>query len=121
MICQHRHRRCARKVHMAISLKSAEELSLMREAGRHVAEVLQILAAAVRPGLVVAALDAIVREEYARRKVTPTFLHYKARPDQPPYPATVCISINDQIVHGIPRERVLQDGDVIKLDLGATY
>ncbi|MGD9895115.1 MAG: M24 family metallopeptidase [Dehalococcoidia bacterium] len=106
---------------MAISLKSTDEISRMREAGRHVAEVLHILAAMVRPGLVVADLDAAVRDEYARRGLTATFLHYQPHPNQPPYPSTVCVSINDQIVHGIPGTRVLQDGDVVKLDLGATY
>ena len=104
---------------MAITLKSADELSLMREAGRHVGEVLQILKDAVRPGVVVADLDAIVREEYAKRGVTPTFLHYKAHPDQPPYPATVCISVNDQIVHGVPGSRALEPRDVVKLDVTA--
>lgn len=105
---------------MAVTLKSADELNRMREAGRHVAEVLHILADAVRPGLVVADLDVIVREEYTRRRLTSPFLHYQPHQEQPPYPATVCVSINDQIVHGIPGGRVLQDGDVVKLDLGAT-
>ena len=106
---------------MAVILKSPDQIKIMREAGRHVAEVLQILAAAVRPGTIVAELDRIVRREYKRRGVTPTFLDYQPGPDYPPYPATVCVSINDQIVHGIPRERVLCDGDVVSIDLGATY
>lgn len=87
----------------------------MREAGRHVAEVLRELVAAVRPGLLVTELDQIVRREFERRKIAPTFLGYHG------YPATVCVSINDQIVHGIPREREMCDGDVVSIDLGATY
>ena len=87
----------------------------MREAGRHAAEVLQILVEAVRPGQNVLELDRIVRREYKRRGVTPTFLGYQG------YPATVCVSINDQIVHGIPRNRELKEGDVVSIDLGATY
>src|SRR5579875_1877699 len=92
----------------------------MREAGRIVAQVLEILAAEVRPGLNVRRLDEIVREEYRRRNVIPTFLGY-APGNAPPYPATVCVSINDQIVHGIPRDRILQEGDIVSIDLGATY
>ena len=62
-------------------------------------------------------LDKIVRKEYARRGVTPTFLGYGS----PPYPATVCVSINEELVHGIPGDRVIQDGDIVSIDLGATY
>jgi methionyl aminopeptidase len=98
-----------------VILKSREEIKIMREAGRHAAEVLQMLVEAVRPGQNVLELDRIVRREYKRRGVTPTFLGYHG------YPATVCVSINDQIVHGIPRNRELREGDVVSIDLGATY
>lgn len=100
---------------MAIEIKSPEEIAIMREAGRVVAEVLNILSAAVRPGVVERELDAIVRREYKARGVTPTFLGYQG------YPATVCVSLNDEIVHGIPGDRVIQEGDIVSLDLGATY
>ena len=100
---------------MPIILKSDEEIAIVREAGRVVAQVLEILANEVRPGLVVKELDEIVRREYAQRGVTPTFLGYHD------YPATVCVSVNDEVVHGIPGERVLQEGDVVSIDLGATY
>jgi methionyl aminopeptidase len=89
----------------------------MREAGRHVAEVLQILVDALRPGLIAIELDEIVRREFKKRKVIPTFLGYA----HPPYPATVCVSINDEIVHGIPRKREIADGDIVSIDLGCTY
>lgn len=87
----------------------------MREAGRINAEVLRMLAESVRPGMVEKELDEIVRKEFAKKGVTPTFLGYQG------YPATVCVSINDEIVHGIPGERVIQDGDVVSIDLGCTY
>lgn len=104
---------------MAITLKSKDELRLMREAGRVVAETLQQLVAMVKPGTNVLELDEAVRREYSRRGVTPTFLGYP--PGGPrPFPATVCVSVNDEIVHGIPRDRVLTDGDVVSIDLGAT-
>ena len=97
-----------------INLKSDEEIQIMREAGRVVAQVLEILVAEVRPGLVVKELDRIVRKEYAKRGVTPTFLGYLG------YPATVCVSVNDELVHGIPGKRTLQEGDIVSIDLGAT-
>lgn len=87
----------------------------MREAGRINAEVLRMLAESVRPGMVEKELDEIVRKEFAKKGVVPTFLGYQG------YPATVCVSINDEIVHGIPGERVIQDGDVVSIDLGCTY
>jgi methionyl aminopeptidase len=113
--------RVGEEVTMPVVIRSAGEITLLREAGRHVAEVLQMLSAAVRPGVVVADLDAIVRHEFDCRRLTPTFLHYQPRSNQPPYPATVCVSVNDVIVHGIPGTTVLREGDVVSLDLGATY
>jgi methionyl aminopeptidase len=98
-----------------IVIKSEAEIAIMREAGRHVAQVLQLLVAHVRPGVVEKELDELVRKEFARRGVVPTFLGYQG------YPATVCISVNDEIVHGIPGERPFQEGDVVGIDLGCTY
>jgi methionyl aminopeptidase len=100
---------------MPIIIKSDDEIALMRTSGRVVAEVLEVLAGEVRPGLIVKELDTIVEQEYRRRNVVPTFLGYLG------YPAHVCVSVNDQIVHGIPGERVLRDGDIVSIDLGATY
>ena len=100
---------------MPVIIKSDEEIAVMRQAGRILAEVLQILVAEVRPGLIVSKLDRIVKEEYERRDVVPTFLGYLG------YPAHVCVSVNDEIVHGIPGDRVLQEGDLVSIDLGVTY
>jgi methionyl aminopeptidase len=100
-----------------ITLKSDAEIKIMREAGRVVGQTLQILKDAVKPGVVVKELDKIVRKEYARRGVIPTFLGYA----EPPYPATVCVSVNEELVHGIPGGRVIQEGDIVSIDLGATY
>lgn len=100
---------------MPIIVKSRDEIAIMREAGRVVAETLQLLVERLRPGLVEKELDEIVRREFARRGVEPTFLGYHG------YPATVCVSINDEIVHGIPGDREIQDGDVVSIDLGCTY
>ncbi len=100
---------------MPVIIKSDDEIAVMRQAGRILAEVLQILVAEVRPGLIVSKLDRIVKEEYERRGVVPTFLGYLG------YPAHVCVSVNDEIVHGIPGDRVLQEGDLVSIDLGVTY
>jgi methionyl aminopeptidase len=100
---------------MPIVVKSRDEIAIMREAGRHLAEVLQMLVDALRPGLVELELDEIVRREYKKRNLVPTFLGYYG------YPATVCVSINDEIVHGIPGKREINDGDVVSLDLGCTH
>ncbi|HEU0073207.1 MAG TPA: type I methionyl aminopeptidase [Dehalococcoidia bacterium] len=100
-----------------ITIKSDEEVKIMREAGRVVGQTLQVLRDAVKPGLVVKELDKLVRKEYAKRGVIPTFLGYA----EPPYPATVCVSVNEELVHGIPGSRVIKEGDIVSIDLGATY
>jgi methionyl aminopeptidase len=100
---------------MPIIIKSDDEIAVMRQAGSIVARTLQKLLAELRPGLVVKELDTMVRKEFTKHGVEPTFLGYHG------YPATVCVSVNDEIVHGIPGKRVLQDGDVVSIDLGCTY
>lgn len=87
----------------------------MREAGRIVADTLQLLVDHLKPGIEEKALDEIVRKEFRKRGVIPTFLGYHG------YPATVCVSINDAIVHGIPGDRRIADGDIVSLDLGCTH
>lgn len=100
---------------MPIIIKSDEEIAVIREAGSMVAQVLGMLKEEIRPGLVLRELDAIVQREFAAREVVPTFLGYHG------YPARVCVSVNEQVVHGIPRERVLKEGDIVSMDLGATH
>jgi len=88
----------------------------MREAGRIVAIVLEGLRARVRPGVSTAELDEFAEREVARLGALPSFKGYNG------YPASVCTSINQEVVHGIPsRERVLKSGDIISLDFGAIY
>ncbi len=100
---------------MPIIIKSDDEIAIMRCAGSIVARTLQRLVEELRPGLVVKDLDKIVRKEFERHKVVPTFLNYHG------YPATVCVSVNEEIVHGIPGDRIIQESDVVSLDLGCTY
>lgn len=100
---------------MSIIVKSKEEIALMREAGRAVAEVLDILRSRIRPGMRTRELDAIAAEEAEKRGVTPSFKGYRG------FPATLCVSINDEVVHGIPGDRVLQEGDIVSLDFGVIH
>jgi methionyl aminopeptidase len=102
---------------MPIVLKSRDEIAIMREAGRILAETLQLVVSRVRPGLIEKELDDIARREFKKRGVIPTFLGYA----QPPYPATICVSVNDEVVHGIPGKREISDGDIVSIDIGCTY
>jgi methionyl aminopeptidase len=99
-----------------IVLKSAREIEIMQEANRHVAEILALMCEAAVPGVTTWELDVIARRELARRKVKSPFLGYRG------YPATVCVSVNEEIVHGIPRkDKVLRDGDIIGIDFGVVH
>jgi methionyl aminopeptidase len=87
----------------------------MKEAGRIVSGVRDLLVDSLRPGMVERELDEIARRQFKKANVIPTFLGYHG------YPATVCVSVNDEIVHGIPGKREIQDGDVVSIDIGCTY
>lgn len=103
-----------------IQLKSERELEKMREAGRHVAEILLLLRERAGPGVATKELDEFAHAELNRRKLSSSFLGY-APGGAPPYPAVVCTSINEEIVHGIPGPRELLPGDLLKLDFGAIF
>ena len=103
---------------MTIKLKSDSELRVMREAGQIVGQTLARISEMVRPGLSLLAIESFITEEFARRGATSPFLNYSPAPKYPPYPSNVCISINDELVHGIPTDRELCDGDVVSIDLG---
>jgi methionyl aminopeptidase len=97
-----------------IQIKTRAELELMRQAGLVVADALAALRAAVRPGISTADLDAVAREVIYGAGATPSFLGYNG------FPATICTSINSEIVHGIPSPKAtIQDGDVVSIDCGA--
>ncbi len=100
---------------MGIVIKSEREIALMREAGKIVAAVLEILAKSIKPGLKTKELDIIAEREIKLLGGKPSFKGYRG------YPANLCVSVNDEIVHGIPGDRVLMEGDIVSLDLGAIY
>jgi methionyl aminopeptidase len=105
---------------MGIKYKSEREIKLLREAGRLVGQTHQGIAKMIQPGLNILEIERFVSEEFARHGAIETFRDYTPAPKYPPYPSNVCISINEELVHGIPRDRVLKEGDIISIDLGAT-
>lgn len=91
----------------------------MRKAGLVVAEGLAAMGAAAVPGASLKEIDAVGREVLASHGATSNFLNYGAEWGYPPYPGVACISVNEVVVHGIPNERVLADGDIVSIDFGA--
>ncbi len=100
---------------MVIEIKSEQEIALMRQAGKIVAEVLKILTERIQPGMKTKEMDIIAERELKRMGAESSFKGYRG------YPATICASVNDEIVHGIPGDRVLESGDIVSLDFGAIY
>ena len=96
-----------------ITLKSPQELNLMREAGHVVAETIRELKRTIEPGMKTKELDAIASRHIARMGAKPSFKGYRG------FPATICVSLNTEIVHGIPGDRAIQDGTIVSMDVGA--
>jgi methionyl aminopeptidase len=104
-----------------ITVKSAAEIALMREAGRRLAYILEKLAALVAPGVPTKFLDEQARALLQEVEAKAAFLGYAPGGRGKPFPAALCVSVNETIVHGIPGERVLAEGDLVKLDMGLIY
>ncbi len=100
---------------MSIIIKSDREIGIMQQAGKIVALVLGVLIRQLRPGMKTKELDMIAARELGRLGAKPSFKGYRG------FPSNLCVSVNDEIVHGIPGERVLREGDVVSLDLGAIF
>ncbi len=100
----------------APELKSAREIGLMREAGKLVAEALRICREMAKPGTRTIEIDRAVEAHYKKYGATPLFKGYPGSNPKSPFPACTCISLNEQVVHGIPSQRELRDGDLLKLD-----
>ena len=99
-----------------ITLKNAAQITAMRDAGRITGEALLIARDMVRPGVSTYEIDQAIRRHIEKCGATPAFLGYHG------FPASACISINDEVIHGIPaKDRILKDGDIVKIDTGATY
>ena len=98
-----------------IQIKTPEQIGKMRVAGLLVGQTLEVLRSAVRAGISTRELDGIAEEHIRSGGGVPSFLGY----GYPPFPGTICASVNDEVVHGVPGDRVLADGDVISIDCGA--
>ncbi len=96
-------------------IKSDRELEIMRAAGKIVAETLEKLKKVIEPGITTKELDRIAERFIRDNKGIPAFLGYNG------YPASICASVNEEVVHGIPGKRVLKDGDIVSIDTGAIY
>ncbi len=96
-----------------IIIKSSNEIELMRKAGKVVAETFEILKEKIRPGITTGELDRVAEEYILKCGAIPAFKGYGG------FPAAICTSVNDQVVHGIPGQRILNDGDIISIDIGA--
>lgn len=101
---------------MSVSIKSAREIELMREAGRLLEITHNELQKAIKPGISTWEIDRLGEQIIRSFGCTPNFLHYNG------YPASICVSVNDEVVHGIPsKHRILQEGDIVSLDAGLIY
>lgn len=99
----------------AISVKSPREIEIMRQAGKITAAARSLAREMVTPGITTAQIDREVRHFIEKSGAKPTFLGYGG------YPASVCLSVNEEVIHGIPGHRVIQEGDIVSVDVGATY
>ena len=98
-----------------IRLKSEEEIKIMREAGKIVAETHELLKSAIIPGVSTLELDTIAEENIRKYNAVPSFKGYGG------FPGSICSSINNKVVHGIPGNEIVKEGDIISIDIGAYY
>jgi len=106
-----------------IKIKSKEDINILREGGKRHAKIMQELVNMIHPGLVTSDLDIKVRELIEQGGDEPSILNYQPRDAKRPFPASMCVSVNDEIVHGIPNENpiILKEGDIIGLDFALTH
>ncbi len=104
-----------------IIIKTPEEIAKLKIGGPILARILREVAVQVKPGITTKSLDSIAHALILEAGCTPAFLGYKPEGARKPYPATLITSVNDEVVHGIPGDRVLKEGDIIAIDLGLNY
>ena len=107
---------------MMIIIKTSEEIEIIREGGKHLATVLYKVKKIVKPGISTKDLDIYTEKLIRELGDQPAFLNYKPYGANKPYPASLCVSVNDEVVHGIPnKNRILKEGDIVSLDLGLKH
>ena len=106
-----------------ITIKKTEDIAILREGGKRHTDILRQVAAAVTPGVTAAALNALAEKLIKENSDEAAFLGYTPKDAKRPYPAALCVSINNEIVHGIPneKEKILKEGDIVSLDLGLCH
>lgn len=102
-------------------IKTEEDIVHLKKGGKILATILAGLAKKAKAGITPLELDALARTMIKAKDAEPSFLHYTPEGIRTPYPAALCVSVNEEVVHGIPGKRPLQDGDVVTLDLGLKY
>lgn len=102
--------------------KNSKEIEILKEGGKRLAQVLAIVAAKAQPGVLATDLDKLAEEEIVKRDGKSAFKNYRSNPSDTPFPATLCVSINSEVVHGVPRKgKILKEGDIVGLDLGMWF
>ncbi len=103
------------------TLKSEADIKIMAEGGQILARILEILKKEAKAGITTNYLDELSSKLIKESGAKPAFLNYRAQGSPRPYPKTLCVSLNDVVVHGVPSERIIQEGDLVKIDLGLIY
>ncbi len=108
---------------MSVSIKTKEEIDILREGGKRLAFILAEVAKEVKPGTLISDLDKLAYRLALEGGDKPSFLNYKPAGMKQPYPASLCVSINDEVVHGIPhgKDKILKTGDIVSLDMGLNH
>lgn len=106
---------------MPVTIKTRQEIEILREGGQRLAQIVRVLCGMVKPGMTTRAIDDRVHELIAECGGQSAFLGYRPEGVRRKYPASVCVSVNDEIVHGIPGDRVIHTGDVVTIDCGLKY
>jgi len=107
---------------MQTRVKTASEIEAMRESGRMLATILQVVKSQVAPGMTTKQLAEIAARELKALGGEPSFLNYPGQPSAANFPDVICISVNEEVVHGIPRDdKIIKNGDIVSLDFGVTY
>ncbi len=104
-----------------MKIQNSQQQKSLYDGGRHLANILARVAEQAVPGITTGELDSIAEELIRKAGGRPSFKNYKTEGTKMPYPASLCVSVNDEVVHGIPGKRVLLDGDIVGLDIGMEY
>jgi len=104
-----------------VSLKSKSEIDLMADSGKFLAELLQIVSDKVAPGIYGDELEEIAQNYIKKNNLISSFYHYRIDRETTPYPSAICLSLNDEIVHGFPFGKLIKDGDLVSIDSGVKY